>query len=332
MQRRLQELLADWPEHPLLDQLQGICNRILSLPACGPLKAALTGVELLLSRAQTWEDGAAAHVSLSTQLAACAQLARRWRAAELSAWPRALAASSRSAAAVADATWFPLYRLMFSAPPPVEAEAAATWLRGIAAALEEFLRNAALGEYERRVELLLAFHAHAALDVGSGVAGAAPLAALLYNLHRYYFQFVADARAALDAARAPIQVKLKEHVKLAKWEVRSAAFGMRCLPASASVAAHLRTAAALLPPVRPKGLHTFARQFGWVSRACARAPNPVAKFQTSPTHANELWTQLTLPSAHHRTADTTRSASPASATSACCTACCAAGRRRSRAP
>ena len=81
-QRRLQELLEEWPEHPLLVQLQAICNRIMSLPACGPLKSALTGVELLLSRAQTWEEGAASHVSIAPQLAACAALARRWRAAQ----------------------------------------------------------------------------------------------------------------------------------------------------------------------------------------------------------------------------------------------------------
>ena len=28
VQRRLQELLVDWPEHPLLDQLLAICHRI----------------------------------------------------------------------------------------------------------------------------------------------------------------------------------------------------------------------------------------------------------------------------------------------------------------
>jgi midasin len=228
MQRRLQELLAEWPEHPLLDQLQAICNRILSLPACGPLKAALTGVELLLSRAQTWEEGAASHVSLASQLQACAHVARRWRAAELSAWPRALEACARTAAAAADATWFPLYRLMFADTPPDEPETAVAWLRGIAAALEEFLRCASLGEYERRVALLWEFHTHALLDVACGTRGAAPLAALLYNLHRYYFQFVAAVRGALDAARTPIQVKLKEHAKLAKWEVRARCMHPAC--------------------------------------------------------------------------------------------------------
>jgi len=221
VQRRLQALLADWPEHPLLVQLQDICSRILNLPSCGPLKAALTGVELLLSRAQTWEEGAAAHVSLSAQLQLCAALAMRWRAAEVNAWPHALAAVTRAAADATNATWFSLHRLMFSATPPEKPDEAAVWLRSIATALEEFLRGASLGEFERRVALLFAFYSHASLDAAASPTWA-PLAALLYTLHRYYLQFVDNVKLVLDAARLPIEAKLKDHVKLAKWEVRCA--------------------------------------------------------------------------------------------------------------
>jgi hypothetical protein len=274
VQRRLQALLAEWPEHPLLVQLQDICSRILLLPACGPLKAALTGVELLLSRAQTWEEGAASHVSLAAQLQMCAALATRWRSAEVSAWPHALAAVTRAAADAANATWFPLHRLMCSVQPPEQPEEATVWLRSIATALEEFVRGASLGEFERRVTLLWAFYGHATLDAAASPAWA-PLAALLCTLHRYYLQFVDDANRVLEAARLPIEAKLKDHVKLAKWEVRPLAPPALC----SGVATHLRTAAAYMPPARPKGLHTVARQFGWVQRHCARAPNPVATFQ-----------------------------------------------------
>ena len=51
-----------------------------------PLKAALTGLELVLARAQIWEESAAKHVSLGPQLEGVAALATRWRRLELSAW------------------------------------------------------------------------------------------------------------------------------------------------------------------------------------------------------------------------------------------------------
>lgn len=53
MSRRLVTLLAEFPEHPVLSQLMAICSRCLGLPAASmPLKTALTGLELLLARAQ----------------------------------------------------------------------------------------------------------------------------------------------------------------------------------------------------------------------------------------------------------------------------------------
>jgi len=53
MSRRLITLLAEFPEHPVLAQLMAIASRCLGLPAATtPLKTALTGLELLLARAQ----------------------------------------------------------------------------------------------------------------------------------------------------------------------------------------------------------------------------------------------------------------------------------------
>lgn len=236
MRSRIKELLAEWPEHPVLEQLEAICDRVLSLPANGPLKAALTGVELLLARSQPWEEGAAKHVSLASHLAACSRLAQRWRALELASWPRALVASARKAAAATDVTWFPLYRLLTAAPPADEAQRGG-WIRSIAAALEEYLITAPLGEFERRLALLWSFSAHLLLENAAGrVAGGADseaglqLAALLRNTYRYFTQFAPAVRAALHTACAPISAKLKDHVKLARWEVRRMPCGINPLP------------------------------------------------------------------------------------------------------
>lgn len=56
-----------------------------------PLKTAVTGVELLIDRAQLWEQSAARHVSLAQHLEALLALARRWRRLELASWQMLLA-------------------------------------------------------------------------------------------------------------------------------------------------------------------------------------------------------------------------------------------------
>ena len=109
-------LLDEWPDHPLLAQLLEICDRVLALPLMGPVKQALTGLELLLARAQTWEEGAASAASLREELARCAELALRWRRRELRTWPRLLARASERHVARANRTWFALHRLL--RPPP----------------------------------------------------------------------------------------------------------------------------------------------------------------------------------------------------------------------
>jgi hypothetical protein len=63
----VQAQLRDWPDHPILSQLAAICTRMLAFPATVPLKQALTGVELLLARAQLWEETAAKHVSIQVR-------------------------------------------------------------------------------------------------------------------------------------------------------------------------------------------------------------------------------------------------------------------------
>jgi midasin len=65
-------------------------------------------LELLLLRAQLWQETAARHVSLGAPLAPLAGLAARWRRLELAAWRRLLRRTAARAAAGA-------------LPPPVAA-------------------------------------------------------------------------------------------------------------------------------------------------------------------------------------------------------------------
>lgn len=67
-------------------QVLRVSERLKELDVGSPLKTVLTGVELLLARAQQWELTAAKHVSLAKELAPLAALAARWRKFELQGW------------------------------------------------------------------------------------------------------------------------------------------------------------------------------------------------------------------------------------------------------
>ena len=74
-----------------------------------PLKAALTGLELLVARAQLWQTTAAKHVSLDPQLRAITALAGRWRRLELASWRRLLSRTIDAYAAGAPLAFTRLY-------------------------------------------------------------------------------------------------------------------------------------------------------------------------------------------------------------------------------
>ena len=235
--RRLTHLLEEWPEHPLLTQLAQICDRMLALPLLGPIKAGLTGIELLLARAQIWEESAASHTSLKDELSECAKLALRWRARELRTWPRLLTRCSERHASRAKRTWFAIHRLLSSMKSDAllgeESQASADAaldlekMKGITKALEEYLQGSTLGEFDTRLELIWCFYAEMEVEIRACSARGATatkqddaLCAVLYNVWRYYSQFQAVIEKQIETVRKPCETKLRDHAKLAKWEDR----------------------------------------------------------------------------------------------------------------
>lgn len=65
LQARLGQLLEEWPEHPVLAQLSAIAGRVLGFAVTAPLKQLLTGVELVLARAQVCAEKGGAVGGLS---------------------------------------------------------------------------------------------------------------------------------------------------------------------------------------------------------------------------------------------------------------------------
>eukprot|EP00937_MAST-01D_sp_MAST-1D-sp2_P000849 g849.t1 len=112
----VRQLLSRWSDHGVLLQLMMICERILLLAADSPLAEALASLELLLRKAQDWEESAAREFSLAEELQPLANLVRRWRQLELKSWPLLLQEREKMAEAKAREWWLRLHSLIHAVP------------------------------------------------------------------------------------------------------------------------------------------------------------------------------------------------------------------------
>ena len=228
---RLDQLLDEWPDHPILDQLRKIGTRLLDMPLDSPLKSYATGIELLLNKSQVWEETAAKHVTLDELLKPLVSIAAHWRKLELNAWRDMLLKARRDISKEAREAWFFLFGII-NCEEDLE-------LPEFINVMDAFVQGSPVGQYAERLALLTMFGSHGMgveVDDGFGncseVSRKKTMSKMLGNLARYYGQFqpAIDERIADDLK--PLEKELADFVKLAKWEDR----GFYAMKASAEKA------------------------------------------------------------------------------------------------
>jgi len=164
---RVTGLLEQWPENQQLARIVHVCGALARVPVSAPLMRVLTGLETLLARVDEWEAVASRDVSLADTAKPLNGLVKQWRAVELASWQSVL--SRCEAAAVRDANrwWFRLFELVDALAP--RANDGAAWVllldgrktasalaldAELFSALDQFLRTATLGDFQRRVQLI----------------------------------------------------------------------------------------------------------------------------------------------------------------------------------
>jgi midasin (ATPase involved in ribosome maturation) len=80
---------------------------LLSFPLDSPLARALTGVELLYTKASEWEKNAHRGVSLAEHMDMILKLVRRWRKLEADTWKALLRARCERQVQTSGGKWFP---------------------------------------------------------------------------------------------------------------------------------------------------------------------------------------------------------------------------------
>ncbi|XP_007949614.1 midasin [Orycteropus afer afer] len=212
------QLLQDWPEHPALEQLLVVMDRIRGFPLSSPISKFLHGLEILLAKAQDWEENASRALSLRKHLDLVTQMIIRWRKLELNCWSLSLDNTMKHHTEKSTKHWFSIYQMlekhMQEQTEEQEDEKQMT-LMLLVSTLQAFIEGSSLGEFHVRLQMLLVFHCHVLLM--PQVEGKDSLCSVLWNLYHYYKQFYDRVQAKIMELRSPIEKELKEFVKISKW-------------------------------------------------------------------------------------------------------------------
>ncbi|XP_010082937.1 PREDICTED: midasin, partial [Pterocles gutturalis] len=217
--KEVNRLLQEWPEHPVLVQLLVVVDRIRSFPLSSPLSKFLNGLEILLAKAQDWEENASRALSLRKHLDLVTQLIIQWRRLELNCWSVSLDNIMKQHVEKSTKHWFSIYQMV---EKYVQEQTAANTeenekmdLKTLVSTLQAFIEGSTLGEFHARLQALLVFHCHVLLM--PQVAEKDILCSILWNLYNYYKQFSECVEARITELRQPIEKELKEFVKISKW-------------------------------------------------------------------------------------------------------------------
>ncbi|XP_054255246.1 midasin [Indicator indicator] len=217
--KEVNRLLQEWPEHPVLVQLLVVVDRIQSFPLSSPLSKFLNGLEILLSKAQDWEENAGRALSLRKHLALVTQLIIQWRRLELNCWSVSLDNIMKQHAEKSTKHWFSIYQMIEKfVQEQTETNTEETEqmdLKTLVSTLQAFIEGSGLGEFHARLQALLVFHCHVLLMPQAAEKDI--LCSILWNLYNYYKQFSECVEARIAELRHPIEKELKEFVKISKW-------------------------------------------------------------------------------------------------------------------
>ncbi|NXB28427.1 MDN1 protein, partial [Eulacestoma nigropectus] len=217
--KEINGLLQEWPEHPVLVQLLVVMDRIRSFPLSSPLSKFLNGLEILLAKAQDWEENASRALSLRKHLDLVTQLIIQWRRLELNCWSVSLDNIMKQHVEKSTKHWFSIYQMIEKyVQEQTEANTEGTEqmdLKMLVSTLQAFIEGSTLGEFHARLQALLVFHCHVLLM--PQVAEKDILCSILWNLYNYYKQFSECVEAKITELRQPIEKELKEFVKISRW-------------------------------------------------------------------------------------------------------------------
>ncbi|PVH31778.1 hypothetical protein PAHAL_9G230700 [Panicum hallii] len=215
LQEKVRKYLEEWPDHPGLMKILDTIASLLAMPLSTPISKALLGLQLLAGKAQTLQENDTKFF-LKDHLPPIFLLVYSWQRLELDSWPLLLEEVQEKYDMDAVKLWFPL-RALLTQTSGVSSDEDLSIIRSV----EEFVQTSNLGEFKRRLHLLLAFHGEISDGASLGAYSSTitkKIRNILYNVFGYYMQFLSLVHEKIEAGKRSIEDNLKDLVKLYSWE------------------------------------------------------------------------------------------------------------------
>ncbi|KAK9734478.1 hypothetical protein RND81_04G142700 [Saponaria officinalis] len=193
-----------------------ITEMLLALPASTSVAQALSGLQFLVSRVKSLqEDGA--KLPLNDELERILSLISHFRTMEFDTWETMLDEVLVEFERNAGKLWFPLYSVLHRKNSADIVEYGQSTLQS----LEELIRTSNLGEFRRRLQLILSFYGqlNAGIYLGSYTSCTdKENRDILYNVFGYYVRLLPIIMKHIETSTKSIKKELGDLVKLCRWE------------------------------------------------------------------------------------------------------------------
>ncbi|KAH0879683.1 hypothetical protein HID58_067077 [Brassica napus] len=188
-----------------------ILRMLMDIPSRTLLAKALSGLQFLICKVQKLQEEGC-KLPVSDLLEPIISLASSWQKLEFECWPTLLDEVQDQYELSARKLWLPLFSVLFQKDC---VELLEHENESISQSLMEFIETSNIGEFKRRLELLLRFLLH--LSMGSArweyIQVRDCLARDVLNSNLFI-----SAMEQLDLNRKNVEAELKEHLKLCRWE------------------------------------------------------------------------------------------------------------------
>ncbi|KNA10543.1 hypothetical protein SOVF_143350 isoform A [Spinacia oleracea] len=216
LRQKVSSLLEQRDEHPGLQKILDIIDMLLGLPPSTSVGQALSGLQFLVGQVISLQENGA-KFPLTDELQCIVDLISSFQRMEFDVWKTMLDDVLIQFEMNAVKLWFPLYLVLHRESTTDIAEYTQSTLQS----LEEFIRTSSVGEFRRRLQLMLSFYGQ--LNVGICLGSYVSYSQkenrdALYNVFGFYMQSLPVVMSHIAASTKKIKAELEELLKLCGWD------------------------------------------------------------------------------------------------------------------